>query len=341
MGNKIKRILHSPLFSLVVLIILVACLGYIARSVTESYKAEPDFGGMITIRQTNLGFQDSDALKLSNDFIYRYITSREVLLPIAEKYGWKTSYEDMCRNIQIRERLASQNSYILVVNSAVQQRSTKIARALAASFLQEYRKQWILQSKLYLKKSDENLVAEKNELKKLQQIAERFQTQGGLRPLNNAAELAALNNQLLAAQNQFMTAYGAYINRLEEKRFELQLELNMAKLTATDEDPKIKTLARRLAEIEQMGSVARKQFLEQKPDLYRMTVEPVKLTGLPNDVLYLYDNIQTLQQIKLSLTIGTLIKEKEQAIEDELKRKNTIERMLDANSCDVFIREVY
>ena len=341
MGNKIKRILHSPLFSLVVLIILVACLGYIARSVTESYNAEPDFGGMITIRQTNLGFQDSDALKLSNDFIYRYITSREVLLPIAEKYGWKTSYEDMCRNIQIRERLASQNSYILVVNSAVQQRSTKIARALAASFLQEYRKQWILQSKLYLKKSDENLVAEKNELKKLQQIAERFQTQGGLRPLNNAAELAALNNQLLAAQNQFMTAYGAYINRLEEKRFEVQLELNMAKLTATEEDSKIKILSRRLAEIEQMGAAARKQFLEQKPDLYRMTAEPVKLTGLPNDVLYLYDNIQTLQQLKLSLTIGTLIKEKEQTIEDELKRKNTIERMLDANSCDVFIREVY
>ena len=47
MGNKLKRILHSPLFSLVVLVILVGCLGYIAYSVTESYKIEPDFGGMV------------------------------------------------------------------------------------------------------------------------------------------------------------------------------------------------------------------------------------------------------------------------------------------------------
>ena len=341
MGNKIKRILHSPVFNLAVLIILVGCLGYIAYSVTESFKAEPDFGGMVTIRQASTGSRAVDDLELSRELIYRYITSREVLLPIAEKYNWKSSYEDMCANIQIRERLATNNSYILVVNSSEQNRSTQIARALAASFLLEYRKQWILQSKLYLRKSDDILSHERAELKKLKKIAERFQNQGGLRPLNNEVEIQALNQQILEAQNQFMSAYGAYINRLEGKRFDAQIELDIARQNATAEDPKVKRLTRQLAELERQSALARKQFSEQKPDLYSMTAEPVTLTGLPNDVLYLYDNIQTLQQIKLSLIIGTLIKEKEQAIDEEIKKKNTIERMLSSNSCDVFVREVY
>jgi hypothetical protein len=341
MGNKLKRILHSPLFSLVVLVILVGCLGYIAYSVTESYKIEPDFGGMVTIRQTSMGGRNGDSMELSQSLIYRYITSREVLIPIAEKYNWKSSYEDMCKNIQVRERLATQNSYILVVNSSVQKRSTLIARALAASFLAEYRKQWNLQSKLYLRKADGVLEHERTELKKLKKIAERFQAQGGLRPLNNEVEMTALNQQILDAQNQFMTAYGAYISRLEEKRFSTKLELDLARQVATDEDPKVQMLTRQLAELDRQSVAAREQFKNQKPDLYRMTAEPVKLTGLPNDVLYLYDNVQTLPQIKLSLIVGSLIKEKEQVIEDEIKKKNTIERMLASNSCDVFVREVY
>ena len=73
MGNKLKRILHSPLFSLVVLVILVGCLGYIAYSVTESYKIEPDFGGMVTIRQTSMGGRNGDSMELSQSLIYRYM----------------------------------------------------------------------------------------------------------------------------------------------------------------------------------------------------------------------------------------------------------------------------
>ena len=71
-----------------------------------------------------------------------------------------------------------------------------------------------------------------------------------------------------------------------------------------------------------------------------MNMEPKKLTGLPNDILYYYENIQTLQQLKLALMLGSIIEDKEKMLEREIKKKRTIERLLDSNSCDVFIREV-
>ena len=69
-------------------------------------------------------------------------------------------------------------------------------------------------------------------------------------------------------------------------------------------------------------------------------MEPKKLTGLPNDILYFYDNVQTLQQLKLSLMLKSLIEEKEKTLDKERKNKTTIKRLLDSDSCDVFIREV-
>ena len=47
-----------------------------------------------------------------------------------------------------------------------------------------------------------------------------------------------------------------------------------------------------------------------------------------------------MQQIKLALMLGSIIEDKEKMLEREQKKKNTIERLLDSNSCDVFIREV-
>ena len=35
-----------------------------------------------------------------------------------------------------------------------------------------------------------------------------------------------------------------------------------------------------------------------------------------------------------------IIEDKEKMLEREIKKKRTIERLLDSNSCDVFIREV-
>ena len=69
-------------------------------------------------------------------------------------------------------------------------------------------------------------------------------------------------------------------------------------------------------------------------------MNPSRLTGLPNDILYFYDNVQTLQQLKLALMLGSLIEEKEKMLEQEQQKKNTIERLLESNSCDVFIREM-
>ena len=60
----------------------------------------------------------------------------------------------------------------------------------------------------------------------------------------------------------------------------------------------------------------RETIAKQKPDLYRLSMEPKKLTGLPNDILYFYDNVQTLQQLKLSLMLKSLIEEKELLVAD-------------------------
>ena len=38
--------------------------------------------------------------------------------------------------------------------------------------------------------------------------------------------------------------------------------------------------------------------------------------------------------------LGSLIEEKEKMLEQEQQKKNTIERLLESNSCDVFIREM-
>ena len=70
----------------------------------------------------------------------------------------------------------------------------------------------------------DNLRQELCELKKLKS---RFRDENELRPLNTEIEMQALNEQLVEAQNQFLTAYGAYISGLEAKRAELQLEYDL------------------------------------------------------------------------------------------------------------------
>ena len=120
----------------------------------------------------------------------------------------------------------------------------------------------------------------------------------------------------------------------------MKLQLDLARQIYTDEDKTVKTLKLQLDEMDRQCLNLRKILSEQKPDLYKLTYEPKKLTGLPNDILYYYDNVQTLQQMRLGLMIGTLIEEKEKMLDSEQKNKNTIQRLLDSDSCDVFIREV-
>ena len=331
MSRKVlQKFFHSTFFSLLVLLALVAILGYIAYNVTQTYQKEPDFGGMVTLRQADMQLNgaSTDTLRLTRGMILNYITSREVLEPLAARHSWNISYKEMARAIDVKERLSSQNSYIVIANTGNAKRSTQIARELSLSFLENYRRKWVEQSKSQLTACAER------------KLKLRFQDKNELRPLNTEIEMKALNEQLIEAQKQFQTAYGAYISGLEAKRSELQLEYDLARQVYGDENIEIRNMKLQLAELDRQCIENQQKLARQKPDLYRMTMNPPKLTGLPTDILYFYENVQTLQQLKLALMLSSLIEDKEKMLEQEQQKKNTIERLLDSNSCDVFIREV-
>ncbi|MDR0931554.1 MAG: hypothetical protein LBM70_00830 [Victivallales bacterium] len=339
--HKLYRFLNSTGFSIFFIGVLTAALAATAYYVTKSLHVEPDFGGMVTIRQTDLDGSDSTGYKrLSRNMILSYITSPEVLDPIAEKYGWDVSREKMLAVIDVKERLSIQHSYIIIANTKNMQRSVRVARALTLAFLEDYRKHWTLQSKEILVECDKKIAAYQKELVALNNLKERFDRKSELHPINNEIEMKALNDQLVEAQNQFLTAYGAYVSSMEEKRSTLQLELSLARQIFTEDDTEIKNMTRKLKELDRQCQEIQKKLEQQKPDLYRMTTEPQKLVGLPNNIVYFYENIQSLQQIKLALMLSSIIEEKEKMLEREEKKKQTIERLLDSNSCDVFIREV-
>ena len=338
--QKLYRFLNSTGFSLFFLVVLVAILGATAYYVTKSFEKEPDFGGMVTIRQAEMDIEPSEENRLTRNMILEYITNQDVLLPIAKRHNWNIPYKEMLGGIDVKERLSSQNSYIIIANTRNMERSIRIARDLTISFLENYRKKWSVQSRKVMEASTKKIEEYEKELLRLKTLKEQFQDKKELRPLNTEIEMKALNDQLVEAQNQFLTAYGAYITRMEEKRSALQLELDLARQIYTDDDTEIKNMRKKLAELDRQCVAIQKQLANQKPDLYRMNMEPKKLTGLPNDILYYYENIQTLQQLKLALMLGSIIEDKEKMLEREIKKKRTIERLLDSNSCDVFIRGV-
>ena len=137
-----------------------------------------------------------------------------------------------------------------------------------------------------------------------------------------------------------MSAYGAYIAKLEEKRSEMQIQYNLAKQIYTSNDARLQTLKMQLDEIVRWSRDFGEKMISQKPDLYKMTVQPKKITGLPSDILYFYDNIQTLQRLKLTMMIDSIIEEKVKNLEDEIRKKDAVERLIETHSSDVFIREV-
>ena len=339
--KSLQRFLHSTFFSLLVLVILVALLAYIAYSVTKTYQKEPDFGGMVTLRQADMDLDgtSADAPRLNRSMIYDYITSKKVLEPLAARLGWNVSYDDMIKSIDVKERLSSQNSYIIITNTRNAERSTKLAQGLALSFLASYQKKWAEYSKKELVLCEQRIKSYQHELCDLKKMKVHFQDKNELRLLNTEIEMKALNEQLVEAQNQFLSAYGGYISKLEEKRSELQLEYDLARQIYTDDDMEIKHMRLKLAELERQCIEKRKNLSKQKPDLYRMTMNPPKLENLPNDILYYYENVQTLQQLKLGLMLSSLIEDKENMLKQEQKKQKTIERLLGSNSCDVFIRE--
>ena len=205
--KTLQRIIHSNLFSLLVLLILVAGLAYVAWDFTRTYRKEPDFGGMVTLRQADLKLDGTSAevLHLNRDMILNYITDKKILEPIAARYGWNVPYEEMVDSIDVKQRLSSQNSYIVIANTRNAERSLKVAGALSLSFLEEYRKKWVVQSRRQLQACAERIDNLRQELCELKKLKSRFRDENELRPLNTEIEMQALNEQLVEAQNQFLT----------------------------------------------------------------------------------------------------------------------------------------
>ena len=340
--KAVSKFFHSTIFSLVVLLILVGGMYYIATSITKTYHKEPDFGGMVMLRQTDMGLNGSTPreLILTRDMIFNYITSDAILKSVAEKYQWNAAPEDMKKCIDVKERQESFRSFIIHANTNDNVRSRNVARALAQSFLDNYKEKWKKRSQQIMIMCDNKIMASEKDLQKLFSLREKFSRKHELQPLNDTVEMQAVNEQLVAAQKEFLTAYGTYISSMEAKRSEMQLKYDLACKIYTPADKIVKNLKLQLDEMDRQCKVLRENVAKQKPDLYRLSMEPKKLTGLPNDILYFYDNVQTLQQLKLSLMLKSLIEDKEKTLDKERKNKTTIKRLLDSNSCDVFIREV-
>ena len=165
----VSKIFRSTIFSLIVLLVLVGGLYYIATSITDSYHKEPDFGDVVMLRQTDMGLNGSTPqnLILTRDMIFNHITSPEVLTPIAKKYGWDVSIDEMRKNIEVRERQESQRGFIIYVNTKDNKRSKEITRALAQSFLDKYKQTWKNESSKVLELCQKKIDMHEQYLKKL------------------------------------------------------------------------------------------------------------------------------------------------------------------------------
>lgn len=340
--KAVSKFFHSTIFSLVVLLILIGGMYYIATSITKTYHKEPDFGGMVMLRQSDMGLNGNTPrdLILTREMIFSYITSDKVLKQIGEKYHWNVSLEEMKKTVDVKERQESFRSFIIHVNTNDSVRSRNVARALAQSFLEDYKSKWKQRSQQIMILCENKISSSEKDLKKLFSLKEKFAKKDELQPTNDDIEMQAVNEQLVMAQKEFLTAYGTYISSMESKRSEMQLKYDLARKIYTPADKTVKNLKIQLEEMDRQCKNLRETIAKQKPDLYRLSMEPKKLTGLPNDILYFYDNVQTLQQLKLSLMLKSLIEEKEKTLDKERKNKTTIKRLLDSDSCDVFIREV-
>lgn len=338
--QKRRRTIRSRLLGVLV-ILLIAGIIYLGFHITETYEERPDFGGAVTLRQADVGLDfDSRSVRLTRDMILSFVTDKAVLVPAARSCGWgDVPYETMVQAVEVREKLSTLRSFVIVVNSMNPERSQQIAQALGIAFLNHYQKEWAARIRENVSVYRQNIAIFEEELAELKETRKVFQENKELHPINSVAEMTAINDQLLEAQKQFLAAYGAYITRLESKRSEMQFQYNLARQVYTENDSRLKVMKLQLAEAERQCAASLEKLAKNKPDLYKLSLKPKPLTGFPNDILYYYENIQTLQRIKLAMMLDSLIEEKETMLEKERRKKDTVEGMLEANSCDVFIRE--
>ncbi len=338
---RFRRVLNSTIVSALFLVIVIGGLAYIAYNVTESVQVKPDFGGIVTIRQANLGIgaEEDDATRLTLKMISDTVLARPIVESLANKYEWDLPYEEIVKCIDIKERLADQHSFVIMVNSKEAERSSAIAKDLGYYFLMEYHKKWKSISSAKLEVCQKEIEACNAEIIRLNDLKKRFKNSEGLQPLNTEIELMSINEQLLAAQTQFLTAFGAFIARLEQIRFDTEMALEVAKQENTERSPIVKNLQRKLEIITKQCNSNKELMKKHSPNIYQMEIDAPELVGVPTDIAFYYENIQRLQQLKLAILIDSIIKDKESQLSTEQKKKSTIERLLSSNSSDVFIRE--
>ena len=169
-SKPFRRFVRHSWLSITLFVFLVAAIFYSAWQVTEKYKQMPDFGGIVTIRQGELDLDfNGDTLRLTQGMIMKTITAREILVPLAKRYGWDKPYDEMVKNIEVKERLSSQRSFSILVNTMNAKRSNRLARALAMAFLEEYQKIWEEHNKGNLQKSAAKIKFLESELKELKE----------------------------------------------------------------------------------------------------------------------------------------------------------------------------
>ena len=344
MIDKRRQFRHSLLnkiASAILLLLVIAGMIYAGYNIAETYREKTDFGGMITLRQADMDSDFDDySTRLNRESILNYVTQEKVLKPIAQACGWNVSYEKMLEGIDVKERLSSQRSFVVLVNTGNVERSKRVARTLSFAFLEFYRKSWSQKSQKDLRFCDRKIELYNQDLVELLEARRNLQEKKQLIPVNSADEMRAVNEQLVEAQKQFLSAYGTYIMKMEEKRSELQLEYDLARQVSTENNASLKKMKLQLDELDRQCAALRTKLAQQKPNLYQLDLKPQKLEGLPNDILYFYDNVQTLQQLKQALMMDSIIEEKRSMLDKEKRRKTIIERLLASGSCDVFVREV-
>ena len=344
MIDKKRQFRHSLLNKIIsafLLLLVIVGMVYAGYQIAETYREKPDFGGMVTLRQADMDLDVSgETIPLSREEIIQFITSREVLVPIAKQYKWDVPFEKMVEATDVKERLSSQRSFVILVNTMNPERSSRVARALSFAYLEHYRKAWSIKSRENLRICARKIKVFNQELAELQEARRNLQERKQLIPVNSADEMRAVNDQLVEAQKQFLSAYGSYVMKMEEKRSEMQLNYDLARQIYTERDSRLRTMKLQLEEMNRQCEEARQKFAKQKPDLYKMSLNPKPLKGLPSNILYFYDNIQTLQRLKLAMMMDSIIEEKSKILENERRKKDTVERLIESHSSDVFIREV-
>ena len=339
--KQLRKFIRHSWISVVLFVFIVAAIIYVAYLITEKYQDRPDFGGMVTLRQADMDLDfNGNTVRLTRQMILKTVTDSKILMPIAKTYDWDEPYNELVKHIEVKERLSSQRSFSILVSTMNAERSAKVARALSFAFVAEYQKTWEARNKKNLLLSENKIRMYQAELNELKEARRVLQENKELRPISTEGEMEAINTQLVEAQKQFMSAYGAYITRMEEKRSEMQLNYDLARQIYTERDSRLRTMKLQLEEMNRQCEEARQKFAKQKPDLYKMSLNPKPLKGLPSNILYFYDNIQTLQRLKLAMMMDSIIEEKSKILENERRKKDTVERLIESHSSDVFIREV-